>query len=151
EYGKAGGGIVTVVTKGGSQDFHVDLRWFHRHDSLNADSYFNNLAGHPRALYRYNYYGFDVSGPIYLPKWLGGFNHSRNKLFFFYNEEWYRQLTPQASAQNVEMPTALERAGDFSQSVNGNGAAIIIRDAGNCLGASGTGTAAPFPGNKIPQ
>jgi hypothetical protein len=151
EYGKAGGGIVTVVTKGGSQDFHVDLRYFRRHDSMNADSYFNNLAGHPRPLYRYNYYGFDVSGPIYTPKWLGGFNRSRNKLFFFYNEEWYKQLTPQASANNVEMPTALERAGDFSQSVNGNGAPIIVRDAGNCLGGSASGTPAPFPGNKIPQ
>ncbi len=105
EFGKAGGGIVTVTTKGGSQDFHADARWFHRNDSLNANSYFNNLAAHPRALYRYNYYGFDVSGPIYLPKWLGGFNRSRNKLFFFYNEEWYNQLTPQASAINVEMPT----------------------------------------------
>ena len=149
EYGKAGGGIVTVTTKGGSKDFHFDLRYFHRHDSLNANSYFNNLAGHPRALYRYNYYGFDVSGPVYIPKL--GFNRSRNKLFFFYNEEWYRQLTPQASANNVEMPTALERNGDFSQSVNGNGAPIIIRDAGNCLGANGAGTPAPFPGNVIPK
>ena len=72
EYGKAGGGIVTVTTKGGGRDFHVDARWFHRHDSLNANSFFNNVAGRPRSLYRYNYYGFDVSGPIYLPKcWAG--------------------------------------------------------------------------------
>jgi hypothetical protein len=151
EYGKAAGGIITVSTKGGSQDFHVDARWFHRHDSLNANSFFNNTAGHPRALYRYNYYGFDVSGPIFLPKWLGGFNQSRTKLFFFYNEEWYKQLTPQASADNVEMPTALERNGDFSQSVNGNGAMIVVRDGGNCLGQNAGGTVAPFPGNVIPK
>jgi hypothetical protein len=149
EYGKAGGGIVTVTTKGGGRDFHVDARWFHRHDSLNANSYFNNLSSRPRALYRYNYYGFDVSGPVYIPKL--GFNRSKSKLFFFYNEEWYKQLTPQASSQNVEMPTALERNGDFSQSVNGNGAPIIVRDGGNCLGASGSGTAQPFPGNVIPK
>ena len=148
EYGKAGGGIVTVTTKGGGRDFHVDARWFHRHDSLNANSYFNNLSSRPRALYRYNYYGFDVSGPIYIPKL---FNRSKSKLFFFYNEEWYKQLVPQASAQNVEMPTALERNGDFSQSVNGNGAPIIVRDSGNCLGTSGSGTAQPFPGNVIPK
>jgi hypothetical protein len=60
-------------------------------------------------------------------------------------------LTPQASAQNVEMPTALERNGDFSQSVNGNGAPILVRDGGNCLGANVGATIAPFPGNKIPQ
>ena len=149
EYGKAGGGIVTVTTKGGGRDFHVDARWFHRHDSLNANSYFNNLSGRPRALYRYNYYGFDVSGPVYIPK--SAFNRSKSKLFFFYNEEWYKQLMPQASAQNVEMPTALERNGDFSQSVNGNGAPIIVRDSGNCLGTSGSGTALPFPGNVIPK
>ena len=148
EYGKAGGGIVTVTTKGGSQDYHFDLRWFHRHDSLNANSFFNNTAGHPRALYRYNYYGFDISGPIYLPSWLGGFNHDKTKLFFYYNEEWYRQLTPQASAQNVEVPTALERNGDFSQSVNGNGAPIIVRDSNNCVG---NGAGQPFPGNVIPK
>src|SRR5471030_1666457 len=109
EYGKAGGGIVTVTTKGGGQDFHVDGRYFRRHDSMNANSFFNNVNGRTRSLYRYNYYGFDLSGPIYLPKALGGFNQSRNKLFFFYNEEWYKQLTPQASANNVEMPTAAER------------------------------------------
>jgi hypothetical protein len=151
EYGKAAGGIVTVTTKGGGQDFHVDARYFRRHDSLNANSYFNNLQGHPRALYRYNYYGFDVSGPIYLPKFLGGFNQSKTKLFFFYNEEWYKQLTPQASANNIEVPTAAERNGDFSQSVNGNGAPLIIKDTGNCLGANGSGAAQPFPGNIIPK
>lgn len=151
EYGKAAGGIMTVTTKGGAQDFHFDARWFHRHDSLNANSFFNNTQGHPRSLYRYNYYGFDVSGPIYLPKFLGGFNQSKTKLFFFWNEEWYNQLTPQASANNVEMPTALERSGDFSQSVNGNGQPLVVRDGGNCLGANANGTSAPFPGNKIPQ
>jgi hypothetical protein len=151
EYGKAAGGIVTITTKNGTKDFHVDLRWFHRHDSLNANSFFNNAQGHPRSLYRYNYYGFDVSGPIVLPKFLGGINRSRNKLFFFYNEEWYKQLTPQASANNVEMPTALERNGDFSQSVNGNGQPIIVRDSGNCLGGNSSGTPNPFPGNVIPK
>ena len=151
EYGKAAGGIMTVTTKSGSQDFHFDLRWFHRHDSLNANSFFNNAQGHPRSLYRYNYYGADASGPIFLPKWLGGFNQARTKLFFFWNEEWYRQLTPQASADNVEMPTAAERNGDFSQSVNGNGAKIVIRDGGNCLGNNVSSTPAPFPGNIIPK
>jgi hypothetical protein len=148
EFGKAAGGVVVVTTKGGGQDFHFDARWFHRHDSLNANSFFNNAQGHPRSLYRYNYYGVDASGPIFVPKL---FNRSRTKLFFFWNEEWYKQLTPQASADNVEMPTALERAGNFSQSVNGNGAPIVVRDGGNCLGNNVSAKPAPFPGNIIPQ
>ncbi len=151
EYGKAAGGVVTVTTRSGSSDFHFGARYFRRHDSLNANSFFNNVNGRTRALYRYNYYGFDVSGPIYLPQFLGGFNRHKDKLFFFYNEEWYKQLVPQATANNVEMPTAAERSGDFSKSVNGNGAPIVVRDTGNCLGGNGTGTAAPFPGNIIPK
>ena len=91
------------------------------------------------------------AGQLCCPSFLAGFNRSRNKLFFFYNEEWYKQLTPQASANNVEMPTALERNGDFSQSVNGNGQPIIVRDSGNCLGGNSSGTPNPFPGNVIPK
>ena len=49
------------------------------------------------------------------------------------------------------MPTAAERNGDFSQSVNGNGAPIIVRDTGNCLGNERRGVAMPFPGNIIPK
>jgi Carboxypeptidase regulatory-like domain/TonB-dependent Receptor Plug Domain len=151
EYGRAAGGFVQVVTRSGTNEFHGGGRYFRRHDSLNANSFFNNARELPRSIYRYNFYGYDIGGPVYLPKSvfgpLGGFNKDRNRLFFFYSQEVYRQKIPSAS-NNVRVPTAAERGGDFSNSRDTNGNLIIVRDANNCLG---NGIGASFPGNIIPQ
>jgi len=151
EYGRSAGGFIQVTTKSGTKEFHGGGRYFRRHDSLNANSFFNNARGLPRSIYRYNFYGYDVGGPVYLPKPvfgpLGGFNEGRNKLFFFFSQEVYRQKIPSAS-NNVRVPTAAERQGDFSNSRDTGGNLIVVRDANNCLGS---GVGAPFPGNIIPQ
>lgn len=150
EYGKAAGGYIQFVTKSGTNDFHGTLRYFRRHDSLNANNFFNNARGLPRQLYRYNYYGYDVSGPVYLPRFGEGgpaLWSGKNKLFFFWNQEFYRQLVPN-SARLIRVPTQAERNGDFSQTTDGNGQPIVVRDSLNCLGL-GVGT--PFPGNIIPR
>lgn len=142
EYGRAGGGFIALTTRGGTNELHGGGRYFRRHDSLNADTYFNNLrggspAGFPRPLYRYNFYGWDLGGPVYIPKIVNG----RNKLFFFASQEYYRQLVPQASSVNIRVPTAAERNGDFSKSVDGSGRPIVITD---------PTTSAAFDGNVIP-
>ncbi len=142
EYGRAGGGFIALTTRGGTNEFHGGARYFRRHDSLNADPYFNDLRGgsangFPRPLYRYNYYGWDFGGPVIIPHVVNG----RNKLFFFISQEYYRQLVPQAASLNILVPTAAERGGDFSHSVDGTGKPITIID-------PTTGQA--FPGNVIP-
>lgn len=142
EYGRSGGGLIALSTRGGTNEFHGGGRYFRRHDSLNADPYFNNLRGgsangFPRPLYRYNYYGWDLGGPVVIPHLLNG----RNKLFFFISQEYYRQLVPQAASVNILVPTAAERGGDFSRTVDGGGKAMIITD---------PTTGVPFPGNIIP-
>ncbi len=140
EFGRASGAQIQVVTKSGSKDFHGTGYWFHRHDSLNANLWRNNIDGRARPLYRYNYYGFNVGGPVVLP---GGFNKEHDKLFFFAGIEWQKQLVPN-STRYVTVPTALERKGDFSQTHDGAGFApnITIKDPLN----GGT----PFAGNIIP-
>src|SRR3954454_10363800 len=125
EYGRAGGGVIALTTRSGTNDFHGAGRYFRRHDSLNADTWFNNArggsaAGFPRPLYRYNFYGWDFGGPVLIPKVVNG----RNKLFFFISQEYYRQLVPQAASMNILVPTAAERNGDFSRSVDGSGRPI---------------------------
>ncbi|MFH4325224.1 hypothetical protein WAJ71_22025, partial [Acinetobacter baumannii] len=65
----------------------------------------------------------------------------------FWNQEFYRQLVPN-SARLIRVPTQAERNGDFSQTTDGNGQPIVVRDSLNCLGL-GVGT--PFPGNIIPR
>jgi len=142
EYGRSGGGVIALTTRGGTNEFHGGARYFRRHDSMNADSYFNDIrggsaAGFPRPLYRYNFYGWDFGGPVYIPHLVNG----KNKLFFFVSQEYYNQLVPQAASVNILVPTAAERTGDFSHSVDGSGKAITILD-------PTTGKA--FAGNIIP-
>jgi hypothetical protein len=145
EYGKAGGGQLAVVTRGGTNEFHGNARYFHRHEGLNANSWFNkrnqlNDSANPHnspPLYRYNYFGYQVGGPVIIPG--TGLNKNRDKLFFFWSQEFYRQLIPGDFVQ-YRVPTELERIGDFSQSVDGAGRPIIIHD---------PNTGLPIPGNAI--
>lgn len=144
EYGRAGGAFISYVSKGGTNQFHGGGRLFHRHEGLNANNYFRNAqqteAGRnggraARNLYRYNNIGYDIGGPVWLP--FAGLK-SKDKLFFYWNQEWYQQLVPEGT-RNIRVPTALERNGDFSQTVDGNGNRVYIKDpniAGTCTAAN---------------
>ena len=145
EYGRSIGAQISLVTKTGTDQFHGSGYWYHRNDSLNANSFINNArpsfgqAFAPRTLYRYNDPGYTVGGPIYVPK---VFERVRNKAFFFWSQEFQRQLTPNG-VRNALVPTALERTGDFSQSVDQNNKKLTsILD---------PLTRTPFPGLQIPK
>jgi len=124
EFGKAAGGQIAITTKGGSNQWHGNGRFFHRNEGMNANEWFNKsnqlASGQPNSpeIYRYNYFGYQLGGPI-----------KKDRLFFFWNQEFYRQLVPLSLAQ-FYAPTALERQGDFSQSVDGNGKPIVITGPG---------------------
>ncbi|HKC88228.1 MAG TPA: carboxypeptidase regulatory-like domain-containing protein, partial [Blastocatellia bacterium] len=122
EYGRAGGGFVQLTTRSGTNEYHGGGRYFRRHDSLNANNYFNNARNQPRPIYRYNFYGYDFSGPV---PFIG--EKGRRKLFFFFSQEYYRQVVPEA-VRNIRVPTEAERSGDFSQTTDGNGNKIFIKD-----------------------
>lgn len=121
EFGKAAGGQIALVTKSGTNQWHGNGRFFHRNEGLNANEWFNKkneLAGglpNTPPLYRYNDIGYQLGGPI-----------KKNKLFFFWSQEFYRQLVPSGGTTQFYTPTALERTGDFSQSINGDGTPIVI-------------------------
>ncbi|MSV30365.1 MAG: hypothetical protein EXQ52_16725 [Bryobacterales bacterium] len=137
EYGRGGGAIVNAVTKSGTQQFHGGGYVYKRHEQFNANSFFNNLNSVAKPRYRYATGGFTIGGPIY---WPGKFNSSRDRLFFFFSNETLRGDSPQNLVQ-VTMPTQIERAGDFSQSLDVNGRLIAIRDP--LSGGS-------FPNNIVP-
>jgi len=118
EYGRSSGAQISVVTKSGSSDFHGTGYWFHRNEGLNANNWMNNFKGLPRQRFRFNDAGYTFGGPVYIPK--SKILERKNKLFFFWSEEFQEQLRPQG-VRNVTVPTALERQGDFSQSVDNNG------------------------------
>lgn len=135
EYGKAAGGQVVVTTKSGTSQFHGDARFFHRNEGLNANEWFNKRDGQPRPKYRYNYMGYQIGGPVFIPG--TDFNKNKDKVFFFWGQEYYRQLLPVSSSRTTfYTPTALERVGDFSQSFNGNGLPVQISGPGIAPGTN---------------
>ena len=137
QYGRFSGGSVEVVMKSGARDFHGRASYFLRNEDLNANSFFNNTLGLPRVRYRYNAWNYGIGGPVFIPK---KWNRDRQKLFFFWSQEGWPVNNP-GPLRQVTTPTALERAGDFSQSLNLNGALIAVKD---------PSAGAPFPGNIIP-
>jgi hypothetical protein len=117
EYGRAVGGQLQVVTKSGTQEFHGSGYWYGRRSDWNANTWTNNRAGIPKQKTSRNDYGYTFGGPVYIP---GKFNEDKKKLFFFGSMEFQRRTDPVGERQS-RVPTALERRGDFSQSVDNNG------------------------------
>ena len=109
EYGRVGGGIVTMTTKSGNNQLHGTLFSFSQNDILNAAPYSNTF--NKKGLVRYWRGGADIGGPVYIPKLYNG----RNRTFFFFNYEPLKRY--QQSSAFARVPTTLERQGDFSQSV----------------------------------
>jgi hypothetical protein len=112
EYGKAIGAVLNVTTKSGTKDFHGSLWYAFRNEDLNANDYFNNRTGQPRSRYRFNTITGNLGGPLFIPRYL---DQQRNKLFFFFSYDNEPSTVPQG-LNEVRMPTALERSGNFSQS-----------------------------------
>jgi hypothetical protein len=144
EFGRNSGGTITAVTKSGTRDFHGTGQWTHRHEGFNANSWLNNHsltsggAAQPITRYRYNVESYTIGGPAFIPRLL---NKQRTKLFFFWAQEYTGQFVS-GGTQLKYTPTAIERTGDFSQTLANNGSLVVITD---------PNTGAPFPGNKVPQ
>lgn len=146
EYGRSGGGVLTVATRAGTNDWHGAVYEFLRNDKLNANSWTSNRVGLPRNPFRRNEFGVAIGGPVRIPKLYDG----RNRTFFFFNWE----KIPQRSPDNIlsTVPTALERTGDFSSTTTAAGARINIYDPNTTAPAAAAGQyqRSVFPGNRIP-
>src|SRR6185503_4390705 len=129
EYGQAAGAQINIVTRGGTNEFHGSGFYFGRNDALNATNYFIEKAGQPKDQLSRHDFGWTLGGPIV-----------KDKLHFFASQEWNREQRGTVRAAFV--PTAAERAGDFS------GPAIA-----GCTNPTPVDplTGQAFPGNKIPS
>jgi len=138
EYGNNGGTVLNIMMKQGGNQFHGSGWYFAQRDAFDANDFFSNQAGIQKPPHVHDQYGGSVSGPI-----------KKNKTFFLVDFEKQRDV---GSGQTVAtMPTDLQRAGDFSQTMtfdeNGNLAPVIIYDP-NTIDANGNRQ--PFANNKIP-
>jgi hypothetical protein len=110
EYGFSANQI-NIISKSGTNDLHGTAFWFGRNDALDANSYFNNLAGNRKNKLRQNQFGFVAGGPVWVPKLYNG----RDKSFWLVNYEGARIRSGFQSFNNV--PTADQLAGRFTTTI----------------------------------
>jgi TonB dependent receptor-like, beta-barrel len=147
EYGRTGGGVMSVSLRSGTNQYHGAAWWFVRNDILNANTFESNAAGGTKTSYRLHEPGVAFNGPVRIPKVYDG----RDKTFFMYTLDIFRDVRPSPSSMVV--PTDLQRAGDFSQTyVSGtSGAAVAIYDPLTTVQTGSTYTRTPYAGNRVPQ
>ncbi len=137
EYGRMSGANIQIITKSGTREFHGLGSYFKRHEQFNANNFFNNRLGVGKPRYRFNTWNYNVGGPVYIPD---RFNRNRDKLFFFFSQEYWPLKIGRPVGQ-LTVPTEAERAGDFSGTVDLNDRLIPVRD---------PATGLSFPANRIP-
>ena len=140
EFGRTGGGVISVISRSGTNRYHGSLFDFLRNDNLNANDFFSNRAGAPRPPLSLNQMGGSLGGPI-----------KKQKLFFFLNAEVYKER--RSKSRVTTSPTALERTGDYSDTRTANGQLIVIYDplSTHANPASpGASIRTAFPGNMVP-
>jgi hypothetical protein len=135
DFGNFMGGITSVSTKAGTNQFHGDVFEFFRNDKLNANEWMNNLTGLPKNPLRWNEFGGSFGGPI-----------KSNKLFFFVDYQGSRYDQPGVSSA-ISVLTTEERQGNFSQLLSGANATRLF----NPYAIGPDGQRQPFAGNVIPQ
>jgi hypothetical protein len=147
EFGHAGGGNMTYVSKSGTNSFHGSLYEFVRNNDFDANNFFSNEAGIANSIYKQNDFGATVGGPVWIPK----LYHGRNKTFFFFSYEGFRNRTG-ANGAVFTVPTSEMYNGDFSKWVTSAGALIpIYNPLSQVQNPDGSYTRTPFPGNAIPK
>lgn len=139
EYGRAQGGQMSFVSKGGTNEYHGNLFEFLRNDALDA-GFYNKATRKP--VYKQHDFGGTFGGPISIPKLYNG----KNKSFFFVSYEGFRNREG-ANPSFLSVAPKEFYDGNFTNWVDNAGRQIPIFDPLT----GGSGTRSPFPNNQVPQ
>jgi hypothetical protein len=147
ENGRSTGGMISLVTKSGTNEFKGSLFYNGRRDKFNSNDFFRIVQNQEKPLYAVNIQGYSFGGPVIIPKVYNSRTAAQKKLFFFVSQEFATNRRP-TETERANLPTALERNGDFSQTFittgSGANAAYSVGPIFDPL------TGLQFPGNKIP-
>jgi hypothetical protein len=151
EFGRSAA-IVNTTIKSGSNQYRGSLFEFNRDDRFDATDFFLNRTDRDKAPFRQNNFGTAVGGPVHIP----GVYNGRNRTFWFFNYEGFRQeVTASATAL---YPSQAQLLGNLADDSAGTGlfptsSAFCLANAGSrkCLDVIDPNTGLPFPGNVIPQ
>lgn len=153
-YGLGSGGVVMMVLKSGTRQFHGEVYESNRNNAYDANDYFTKLAHQPTPEFRLNLPGGNIGGPLYIPH---VYNKDRKKTFFFINEEWRRLV--QGGSPSIVNTIAADNFPTLGQALDyhvptGSTPPIVpvTQDPAKLAiyGADGLTPGQPFPNNVIP-
>ena len=140
EMARTGGGMFNTLMRSGANQYHGSLYGHLRRTEWDANSFFNNATKTPITNQPNSTWGASFGGAVVIPKLYNG----KNKTFFYLAVEHYDDT--QSSSSIFAAPTAIEKLGDFSKSLNSNGSLRVIYDPFN----TASGVRQAFAGNIIP-
>lgn len=115
QYGRTSSGVVSMELKSGTNNLHGSAYEFAKRGYMDANSWYNNYYDLSRSAHTEDQYGFEVDGPVYLP-WL---YNGRNKTFFMFNFERFKEVLP--TTQTYDVPNQAWLNGDFTNFVDSQG------------------------------
>jgi len=142
EHAHAAGGVMTFVSKSGTNDLHGNAYEFARNNAFDARLFFERQ----KRVYKQHDFGVTVGGPVYLPKIYNG----RNKTFFLFSYEGFRNRVG-VDARPLSAPPEEFHRGDLRNWVNPDGSRIPVYDPGTTRQEGGRFIRTPFADNQIPQ
>ena len=134
EYSRGAGGQLLIQMKSGTTEYHGGAYEFLRNDALDARNFFSPTV----SKLKFNNFGYNVGGPV-IPR--------KNKLFFYWSQEWSRVRTTATTTATV--PTALARQGDFSEYCAAGLPCPVVPSYLN--GVEGLVAGQRFPNNQVPR
>ncbi len=135
EFGNFQGGVINLVIKSGTNQFHGNLFESFRNDKLNAGNWARNWSGLPRAPVRWNQFGGTIGGRL-----------KRDKLFFFADYQGFRQASPTSLSVTSVFQTPW-RTGNFSNLLTSTYRNTQLY---NPFSTDAKGSRSPFPNDQIP-
>jgi hypothetical protein len=142
DVGHASGGSMSFVSKSGTNELHGDAYEFLRNQDTDAKGFY----GATKPIYKQNDFGVTIGGPVWIPK----IYHGKNKTFWFFSYEGFRNRTG-ATPSPLSVPSPEMYSGNFQNFVNGSGQMYTIYDPSTTTPVNGSYVRTPFPNNQIPQ
>ena len=143
QYGRTSGGTMSVSIKNGTNKPHGAVYWLNKNTIDEANLFDQNRIGKPRASFNENNPGLEFDGPIYIPHVYDG----RNRTFFMYAYEIWRDAIPAVTTYTVPQTLALQ--GNFSTTLQSNNTPITVYDPTTTASTSPYART-PFPNDTIP-
>ena len=142
DVGHASGGTMSFVSKSGTNELHGDAYEFLRNQDLDAKGFY----GATKPVYKQNDFGVTVGGPVWIPK----LYHGKDKTFFFFSYEGFRNRAG-SSVTPYSVPPTEFYSGDLHNYVNASGVMYQVYDPASTQLVNGSYVRTPFPNNQIPQ